>query len=117
MITEPGTYRILGDIQGSPGSTCIDIRSSDVLIRGGGHTLNGTATSLGIGATASSGVISNVTVRNLTLTNWGRGIAYENVTGGAIENSNRPLQRNGRDNLDQYLLDYASTRTMHPGTV
>ena len=87
VITEPGTYRILGDIQGSPGSTCIDIRSSDVLIRGGGHTLNGTATSLGIGATASSGVISNVTVRNLTLTNWGRGIAYENVTGGAIERS------------------------------
>ncbi|MGD0535475.1 MAG: PKD domain-containing protein, partial [Methanoregula sp.] len=87
VITEPGTYRILGDLQGSPGSTCIDIRSSDVLIMGDDHTLNGTATSLGISATASSGVISNVTVRNLTLTNWGRGIAYENVTGGAIERS------------------------------
>jgi beta propeller repeat protein/parallel beta-helix repeat protein len=87
VITMPGTYRIFGDIQGTPGITCIDIRSSDVLIRGGGHTLNGTFGSLGIGATASPDIISNVMVRNLTLTNWSRGIVYENVTGGTIENS------------------------------
>ena len=87
VITSPGTYLLRGDIQGTPGSTCINIQSSDVLISGGGYTLNGTPDSLGIGATAYPAIISNVTVRNLTLTNWNRGIVYENVMGGTIENA------------------------------
>ena len=40
----------------------------------------------GMGASASPAGISNVTVRNLTISNWGKGIDYENVTGGAIDN-------------------------------
>ncbi len=87
MITNPGTYQVLGDIQGTPGITCINIQSSDVIIEGNGHTLNGTTgNENGIYASASPAQINNVTVKNLTLSNWGMGIFYENVTGGAIDN-------------------------------
>ncbi len=87
VITTPGTYPLLGDLQGTPGITCIDIRSSDVLFEGNGHTLNGTTgNDTGVFASASPAHISNVTIRNLTITNWGGGIAYENVTGGTIDN-------------------------------
>ncbi len=86
VITTPGMYQVLGDIQGTPGITCIDIQSSDVLLKGNGYTVNGTAGGLGVGVSASPALISNVTVRNLTISNWGQGITYENVTGGAIDN-------------------------------
>ena len=87
VITDPGTYQVLGDIQGTPGITCINIQSSDVIIEGNGHTLNGTTgNENGVYASASPARISNVTVKNLTLSNWGMGIIYENVTGGAIDN-------------------------------
>ena len=86
VITTPGTYQLSGNIQGTSGLTCIDIRSSDVLFEGNGHTLNGTTDNLGIGASASPAPISNVTVRNLTISHWDVGIGYENVTGGAIDN-------------------------------
>ena len=42
VITTPVPIRCQGDIQGTPGITCIDIRSSDVMFEGNGHTLNGT---------------------------------------------------------------------------
>jgi len=81
-ITEPGTYVLTGDIRDSDAGTCIDVRADDVTIDGSGHAIDGQSGSgqVGIGATSQS----NVTVRNVAVSEWDAGINYTEVTGGEV---------------------------------
>lgn len=106
-ITEPGKYVLAGDIENSSARSCLQIQSSDVVLDGGGHTIDGVEspdpdqladqffrglenpldsnTNVGV-AVRSDGPLSNVTVRNVELTDWRWGVVTANLNGGAIEN-------------------------------
>jgi beta propeller repeat protein/parallel beta-helix repeat protein len=78
VITVPGHYTIGADIVDSGCPVAIDIRSSDVLLDGLGHLVDGrdTAGSTGIRVTADPDVPRrNVQVRNVRLTDWETGLA------------------------------------------
>ena len=83
-INEPGRYvltRNLTDNQGTRTSqNCLWINTSDVVLDGAGHRIDG------IGVTDSVGVyvgsptpIENVTVRNLTVSDWHKGVWHRGV--------------------------------------
>ena len=68
-IDEPGEY-VLGDDLSAEGS-CLSIRASDVTLDGNGHTIEGDGTGTGIAILTGS---SNVTIQDLTVRNFNRGI-------------------------------------------
>ena len=81
-ITQPGEYVLTGDITNSNADTCIAIQASDVVLDGQGHTVDG------VDNFPADGVVvfgrdgaTNVTVTNLTVTDWGTSIVYETMTG------------------------------------
>lgn len=97
-ITSPGVYTLENDILNSTAPVCIRISASDVILDGKGHTISGTgkADSRGIYLIDST----NVTIRNLTITDWDAGIyGYES---DAINISQNRIQGNilGVDLLD-----------------
>jgi parallel beta-helix repeat protein len=68
---------------------CIEIRASDVILDGRGHAVAGPGATTGgtPAATDRAGVVAtgrNVTVRNLTVTDWRVGVALDGVTDGVI---------------------------------
>jgi len=96
-IAEPGTYELTTDIVDSSASSCIIITSSNVIFDGKYHTIDGILNSLSYGVIVNNPTtdlpdvttdLTTVTVKNLTVTDWGNGIKYEKVTNGRIENNN-----------------------------
>lgn len=86
-IDEPGEYVLGADVTDSETGTCIRVRSDDVVLDGAGHTIDG------VGAFGTAGVVveprengplSNVTVRNVIVTDWDDGIRYVRVDDGAV---------------------------------
>lgn len=87
-ISSPGEYMLTTNISNSGASTCIHINSSDVVFDGDGYTINGTdALGTGLGVSNGSTSVTNVTVKNLIVTDEGDGIAYNNATNGSIINN------------------------------
>ncbi len=85
IITSPGTYSVGAD--GYDGRvTPIEIRSSNVVLDGGGHTIDGSSQP-GTCGVRVIGPVSNVVVRNVRLINWETGICADAVTGSKIETS------------------------------
>jgi len=77
VIDSPGRYELQADIVDGRALNCIDIRSSDVVFDGNGHTIDAVQLSNFV----SSGIVardgSNVTVRNVTVTEFkGSGVAF-----------------------------------------
>ena len=84
-ITSPGTYSVAAD--GFDGTvTPIEIRSSDIVLDGAGHTLDGTGRPGSCGIRIA-GPVSNVVVRNVRLVNWETGICADALTDSVIETS------------------------------
>lgn len=90
-ISEPGTYLLTQDIidDRSVGlsENCVTIASSDVVFDGQGFTIDGNGVSDTVGIAAESGNgsrLSNVTVRDVTVSDWNRGLYYRNVSGGTV---------------------------------
>ncbi|WP_232686163.1 right-handed parallel beta-helix repeat-containing protein [Halobacterium zhouii] len=95
-IDEPGTYRLTESIENGTADTCIEIRASDVHFDGGGHTIDGPVSrqkitdalqgpppeaGVGIGVhPGDSTALSNVTVTNVAVTEWFRGISVRNTS-------------------------------------
>src|SRR6056297_3184808 len=86
-ITDPGRYVLTADVTDSEADNCIRIRSADVIIAGRGHRIDG------VGAFGTAGVVArsntdrpleNVTVRNVTVTDWDDGIRYIDIVDGAV---------------------------------
>ncbi|WP_137284367.1 right-handed parallel beta-helix repeat-containing protein [Halorussus salinisoli] len=95
-VTEPGVYVLAGDVtNGSPSrprtglGACIAIRADDVTLRGNSHTV-------AAGDGGQPGVVgvlvggrertSNVTVRGLTTTGWGAGVAVIGAADSTFRN-------------------------------
>ena len=81
-----GTY-ILNIDSTNLAETAITINSDDVILKGMGHTLDGTD-AIDTHAINVIGNRNNVTIKNLTVTDWHNGIRFENVNNGEIYNVN-----------------------------
>ncbi len=82
VITAPGTYTLDRDYQNLAGTIAIDVRCSDVVIDGAGHLLDGVdgANSVGVQVRGSA-ALSGVTVKNLRVTDWWKGVSFSNARG------------------------------------
>lgn len=95
-ITAPGTYRVGADLTApATAEACIVVAADDVVIDGDGHTLDGTVGFDTEAKTVHFGVrvagsdddpLENVSVRDLTVTEWTHGVDYDGVAGGTVEN-------------------------------
>ncbi|WP_435180758.1 Hvo_1808 family surface protein [Halorussus sp. AFM4] len=104
-ISRPGRYVLTSDIENSSAGTCIRIRASDVVLDGNGHAVDGVTTSdadrlterflrgrvnpFGAGDTVGVAVVanrrqSNVTVTDLTVTDWRWGVVTAGVRNGRL---------------------------------
>ncbi len=89
-ISKPGIYTLTGNILDSNSPNCIYIKANDVVFNGNGYVIDG------IDALYSNGVyvnkflrtLNNVTVKNVTLKDWNKGIYYKNADNGKLENNN-----------------------------
>ena len=75
-ITTPGIYYLQNDILADSSGTSIQIMSGNVVFDGMGHTVQG------LGSGGTTGILvtkANVTVRNVTVTDWYYGISYQNT--------------------------------------
>lgn len=94
VITEPGTYVLTDDITGGGNGnftfisqTCLVVESDDVVIDGQGHQVDGTGVSdtTGIAVVGGSNdTVDNVTVSDVTVTDWNRGIYFGHTENGTI---------------------------------
>jgi len=82
-ISSPGLYELGNDLSASSGD-CIDILASDVILDGMGYTVDGGSSSFAINVQASS-TLSNVTVRNVSVTAAARGINVDDATDVHVE--------------------------------
>ena len=101
VISSPGHYLLMNDLFNSTAETAIWIQSSDVVLNGDGHTLNGVSAENTTGVLTrkddeSSGIIplSNITVINLSVSAFEDGIQYNNVDAGIV--SGNTLAGNAR---------------------
>lgn len=98
VIDDPGRYVLTEDITGGgsgdqftfASQTCLVVRSDDVVFEGRGHRVDG------LGVTDTTGIavvgdaddpVSNVTVRNVVVTDWNRGVYFRHSDGGALRDS------------------------------
>lgn len=97
-IDRPGEYVLADDVVDSEADTCIRVRASDVVIEGRGHAIDGTG---GFGTAgvvvrpAGDSPLANVTVRNVTVTDWDDGIRYVDVAGGTVVGTETARNRVG----------------------
>jgi parallel beta-helix repeat protein len=82
-INESGSYALTTDILDNSSSTCIKILADNVDFDGGGYIIDGidNANSYGVQAGNNN---TNITVRNLTVTDWIYGISYQASSSGRI---------------------------------
>ena len=86
-IDEPGRYVLTTNVTNTSADPCIAITASDVVFDGGGHTLAGNKSNYGIRVDNGAAPQSNVTVRNVAVDRWVRGVSFINATGGTVENT------------------------------
>jgi len=86
-ITAAGHYTLVNDVINSHASICINISSSDVVLDGAGHTIDGidSVNTFGVYVFGGYAGVYNITVKNLKVTDWMYGIYYFYVDGGRIE--------------------------------
>ena len=82
-INESGSYALSTDILDNSTSPCIKILANNVDLDGGGYTIDGIDNANSYGVQAGTNY-SNITVRNLTVTDWGYGISYQGTSSGRI---------------------------------
>jgi PGF-CTERM protein len=105
-IDEPGTYLLTTNVTNTSADPCIAITASDVVFDGGGHTLAGNKSNYGVRIDNGDGAQSNVTVRNIAVDRWVRGISFMNATGGTVENTT------ATGSIEGYLLQESTDVTV-----
>lgn len=107
VISSPGVYVLNTDILDSSVTACINITSSDVVFDGQGHTIDGvdSASTYGMYIYNSSNV-TNVTLKNLIVADWGYGVYYYNASKGTIENVS------ASSNIDGMQLSYSNNNAV-----
>ena len=89
-ISSSGEYVLDQHILDNLTAFCINIISSNVIFDGAGYTIDGidAANSYGVYVYNSTTVLTNVTVKNLNVTDWYNGIYYKNTSNGSIAKNN-----------------------------
>jgi len=102
VINTSGSYVLNTSITGSTATRCIEITASDVVFDGAGLTIEGddVGSDYGVFVNNSPTVLTNVTVKNLNLTDWYNGIYYRNAENGSIENNT--INSNNRNGIYLY---------------
>lgn len=97
QITSPGVYMLNQSILDSSATNCMNITSSDVIFDGGGYMIDGIHGwfTSGVYVTNPANVLTNVTVKNVTITDWHYGIFTNNTAIGKIANNTVILNREG----------------------
>jgi parallel beta-helix repeat protein len=88
-IDQPGSYVLTSDVVNCAQFIAIEIRSSDVVLDGGGHLLDGrdSANSAGIYVNGPAGAARNVTVRNVRVTDWFYGVYFHGSVDSKVESA------------------------------
>ncbi|RMF90051.1 MAG: hypothetical protein D6733_04875, partial [Methanobacteriota archaeon] len=99
-ISSPGVYVLNRSIINSSASTCITITASNVVFDGAGHRIDGQdlgspTYQKGVYVHNSTATLTNVTVKNLVVTDWWHGIYYQNAQNGNIINNTASSNYNG----------------------
>ena len=86
VITRPGYYLLMNDIQHTDEVVCIDIRSSDVTFNGNGHTISGrnVFNTYGVSVYQPSTRLERVTITNLATADWFYGVSFWDTHDGRI---------------------------------
>lgn len=90
-ISTPGRYVLASDVRTETAESCIDVRADDVTLDGRGHVIDGRKTDgRSAGNSGNTGLsvrdAGNVTVRNLTATDWEVGVGFAGTTDGTVRN-------------------------------
>ena len=96
-ITMPGTYTLTQDITNGAASACINITSSDVIFDGAGYIIDGMDLygSYGVYAYNYPATLTNITVKDIRITDWDTGVFYWYVVNGSIANVTANCSING----------------------
>jgi parallel beta-helix repeat protein len=88
VIISPGYYELQNDITNGTINSTIDIRSSDVIFDGMGHTIDGVDRNITLTNNIVAGgfltLQNNITIRNVTLKNRSHGLFFINVTNSHV---------------------------------
>ena len=87
-IDQPGQYVLTSDLSAS-GEDCLDVTASDVTLDGNGHTIaggGGSAKTFGVHVDGTGSSVSNVTVEDVTLTDWRIGLHTDESTDITVRN-------------------------------
>jgi len=76
-ITEPGTYQLTDDIENSDADRCLVVETGDVTIDGNGNLVSGVDDDDAVGVYVDSAVGGEITVRDLTVSDWDEGVRVE----------------------------------------
>lgn len=91
-ITESGSYVLAGDVTNGTADVCLDIQADNVTVDGNGAVVEGNET--GVGVAVGEGV-SNVTVANLTTSNWSTGVQSANASDVTVTDVTATANGNG----------------------
>lgn len=97
-IDDAGRYALTGNLSGNDSGPCVRIEASDVVLDGRGNAVVG-AEGNGTGVLvepAEGERLANVTVSNLTTTDWRTGLAYRGgVSSGTVRDVTAAANRDG----------------------
>jgi parallel beta-helix repeat protein len=79
-----GSYTLTNSVTDSANLSCIDITADDVVVDGAGYTIDGTTSQGSVGVQITDA--TNVTVRNLTVTEWEVNVVATNLSDGQFRN-------------------------------
>lgn len=82
-IESPGEYVLSSDIADAPEAGCLVITADDVTVDGNGHAIAPNESSARGPAVLARGA-ENVSVRNVRLSDWQVGVAFDGVTRGSV---------------------------------
>ncbi len=119
-IIQEGEYRLNRNLTND--LTCIDIQSGNVTLDGAGFTISGEGLldNYGVYVFNSTMQLTNITLSNLTVVDWTKGIVFDNVTGGSITNITASLNIDGislYDSSNLFLASNVLDQNSHAGMI
>jgi len=96
-ITSSGAYVLTNNILNSGAVACINITASNVIFDSQSFTIDGidTGGSTGIYVYNPTIILTNVTIKNVKMIDWGNGLYYRSAQNGSISNSTANSNGNG----------------------
>jgi len=111
-IDSPGQYSLTADIQNSQKNTCITITANDVVLDGNGYTIDGVDTdgTIGVELSQPEEEIRNVTITDLTVSDWGTGIGQPEFGQGRLIEAQITETTVTSNNYGVYLINVEQSR-------